>query len=123
MADPTTTNDNVLASVKEALGIPVSVSSFDTTLLMHINAVISILGTLGVGEGEPLAVNSDTVWADCFEDSTELDLVKTDMYLRVRLMFDPPNTSFVLESINKQITEIEWRLNVIIDSGESTEEG
>lgn len=123
MADPTTTNDNVLASVKEALGIPVSVSSFDTTLLMHINAVISILGTLGVGEGDPLAVNSDTVWTDCFEDSTELDLVKTDMYLRVRLMFDPPNTSFVLESINKQITEIEWRLNVIVDSGESTEEG
>lgn len=123
MADPTTTNDNVLASVKEALGIPVSVNSFDTTLLMHINAVISILGTLGVGEGEPLAVNSDTVWSDCFEDSTELDLVKTDMYLRVRLMFDPPNTSFVLESINKQITENEWRLNVIVDSGESTEEG
>lgn len=123
MADPTTTNDNVLASVKEALGIPVSVSSFDTTLLMHINAVISILGTLGVGEEESLAVNSDTVWTDCFEDSTELDLVKTDMYLRVRLMFDPPNTSFVLESINKQITEIEWRLNVIVDSGESTEEG
>lgn len=123
MADPTTTNDNILASVKEALGIPVSVSSFDTTLLMHINAVISILGTLGVGEGESLTVNSDTVWTDCFEDSTELDLVKTDMYLRVRLMFDPPNTSFVLESINKQITEIEWRLNVIVDSGESTEEG
>lgn len=123
MADPTTTNDNVLASVKEALGIPVSVSSFDTTLLMHINAVISILGTLGVGEGETLAVNSDTVWTDCFEDSTELDLVKTDMYLRVRLMFDPPNTLFVLESINKQITEIEWRLNVMVDSGESTEEG
>lgn len=123
MADPTTTNDNILASVKEALGIPVSVNSFDTTLLMHINAVISILGTLGVGEGEPLAVNSDTVWSDCFEDSTELDLVKTDMYLRVRLMFDPPNTSFVLESINKQITENEWRLNVIVDSGESTEEG
>ena len=123
MADPITTNDNILASVKEALGIPLSVSSFDTTLLMHINAVISILGTLGVGEVEPSAVNSDTVWTDCFEDSTELDLVKTDMYLRVRLMFDPPNSSFVLESINKQITEIEWRLNVIVDSGESTEEG
>lgn len=108
-------DNTILSSVKEALGIPKSVEVFDGTLLMHINSVVFILRELGVGPNDTFNVSAETAWTDYLEDSPELELVKSDMYLRVRLLFDPPATSFVLDSIKKQIEEFEWRLNAFVD--------
>lgn len=115
---PNQEEKTILATVKDALGIPISVEVFDVTLLMHINTVFNILREFGVENRSIFAIDSGTVWSSYLEDSQELEMVKTDVYLRVRLMFDPPTSSFVLNSIQEQVKELEWRLNVLVDSGE-----
>ena len=108
----------ILASIKEPLGIPLQVTAFDPTLLMHINSQLVRLHTLGVGPDSLPVIDASSVWSDYLEDSEELNLVKTVVYLRVRLLFDPPASSFVLNSLEQSAEEAEWRLNVIVDSGE-----
>ncbi len=108
----------ILASIKDPLGIPLQVTAFDSTLLMHINAELVRLHTLGAGPDTLRSIDANSVWSDYLEDSEELDLVKTIVYLRVRLIFDPPASSFVLNSLEETAKEAEWRLNVIVDSGE-----
>jgi len=108
----------ILASIKDPLGIPQQVTAFDPTLLMHINSQLVRLHTLGVGPDSLPAIDATSTWSDYLEDSEELELVKTVVYLRVRLLFDPPTSSFVLNSLEQAAEEAEWRLNVIVDSGE-----
>jgi hypothetical protein len=108
----------ILASIKDPLGIPQQVTAFDPTLLMHINSQLVRLHTLGVGPDSLPTIDATSTWSDYLEDSEELNLVKTVVYLRVRLLFDPPASSFVLNSLEQSAEEAEWRLNVIVDSGE-----
>ena len=114
---PDTDNTTILASIKDSLDIPESVTAFDATLLMHINAQMSRLYTLGMPpETNPTMIGPDTLWSDYFNDSEELNLVKLIIYLRVRLAFDPPTSSFVLNALEETAKETEWRLNVLVDS-------
>lgn len=118
MADNTTLAppDEILESVKLMLGIQMDYTAFDPQLLLHINSVFTILNQLGVGPKEPFIADANSTWDEFLVgDSISLDLVKADMYQRVRLLFDPPTSSFVLDSLNKQIQEYEWRLNVFVD--------
>lgn len=104
---------SILTSVKKILGIAESDTSFDVDVLLHINSVLSILDQVGVGpEGGFAIEDAGPTWDDFVTDK-RMNSVKTYVYLRVRLLFDPPNTSFVIESMNKQIAELEWRLNVV----------
>lgn len=108
--------DEILESVKLMLGIQMDYTAFDPQLLLHINSVFTILNQLGVGPKEPFIADANSTWDEFLVgDSISLDLVKADMYQRVRLLFDPPTSSFVLDSLNKQIQEYEWRLNVFVD--------
>ena len=108
-------SDVILESVKEDLGIPISVTSFDNTLIRNINSVFMILTEFGVGERGFVLVTGDEEWTDYIQDINQLEVVRTYVYLRVRSMFDPPTTSFVLQALKEQISELEFRLNVLVD--------
>lgn len=108
--------DSILESIKKMLGITSSYTVFDNDLIIHINSVFFILNQLGVGPEKPFSISgSSAVWSDFLGDSTDLEAVKTYVYLKVKLLFDPPSTSATIESINKLIAEYEWRLNVQVD--------
>ena len=107
--------DSILVSVKKMLGIDESYLVFDTDIIIHINTVLSILHQLGIGADEGFQIDSDEqTWADLFGDDPRLNFIKSYVYLKVRSLFDPP-TGSVLESLNRSISELEWRINVAVD--------
>lgn len=104
--------ESILQSVKKKLGIMPEYEHFDDDIITDINSAFSILNQLGVGPDEPFTISgSDEVWTDFIEDG-RIELVKSYIPLRVRLLFDPPTNSFLVDSINKQIAEFEFRMNV-----------
>lgn len=108
-------SDSILISVKKVLGIPAEYRVFDPDIIMHINSVFMILNQLGVGPKESFSIEDDSaLWSD-FMDLSQINAVKSYVYLRVRLLFDPPSSSFVLTAMENQSKEIEWRLNVMVD--------
>lgn len=105
--------ESILDSIKETLGVPVDSTSFDNELMLHINSVFSTLTQLGVGPKDGFRIEDKTkVWGDFIPNSLKMNDAKTYMSLRVKLLFDPPATSFVLAAIQEQIQETAWRLNV-----------
>lgn len=115
--------DSILTSVKKMLGIVEEYEHFDADLIMHINSVLSILTQLGVGPSEGFSIKDKTAtWNDFLSDAKNLESVKSYVYLKVRLIFDPPLTSSVTEAINRMISELEWRISVAVDPVKSKEE-
>lgn len=112
--------ESILTSVKKMLGIDESYEHFDIDIIMHINTAFMTLQQIGVGPSEGFFIEDDTTtWADYLPEFTNFQAVKTYIYLKVRLVFDPPTSSAVMESINRQISELEWRLNVAAESKQS----
>ena len=108
--------DSILTSVKKLLGITEECTDFDADLIMHINSVLMILTQIGVGPSKGFSIkDKDDYWKDFISDMTKLESVKSYVYMKVRLMFDPPSSSAVMESMNRMISELEWRLNVAAD--------
>lgn len=107
--------DSILDSIKKLLGIAPEYQHFDSDLVMHINSVFMILNQLGVGPDEPFSINGpQNDWSE-FETHQSLELIKTYIFLKVKLMFDPPQNGTLTQSIKDQIAEFEWRLNVAVD--------
>ena len=106
------TTDSILSSTKKTLGLAPEYTPFDHDVIMHINTVFSFLNQLGVGPAEGFMIEDDTATWDEFITDARLNSVKSYVYLRVRLLFDPPTTSFVLSAVQEQIKELEWRINV-----------
>ena len=108
--------DSILTSIKKLLGIDEEYTQFDSDIIMHINTVFLNLTQLGVGPEEGFLIEDDAAtWDDFIGDSSQLQAVKTYVYLKVKLLFDPPLSSSVIESINRIISELEWRLNVAVE--------
>lgn len=108
--------DSILTSIKKLLGIAEEYTQFDDDIIMHINTVFLNLAQLGVGPSAGFSIEDDSaVWEDFIEDNAQLNAVKTYVYLKVKLVFDPPLSSSVIESMNNMISELEWRLNVAVD--------
>lgn len=106
---------SILTSIKKMLGIEETYTHFDVDITIYINSALMVLNQIGVGPDEPFLITSKTeTWAGLLGQAN-VEAVKTYIYLKVRLVFDPPTSSFVLESINKMITELEWRLNVQVE--------
>lgn len=104
--------ESILKSTKKILGLDADYTPFDLDVITHINAAFSILNQLGVGPLEGFSILDDEpVWGDYDVPQNQLHLIKTYVFLKVRVLFDPPGTSFLLESANNQIKEYEWRLN------------
>lgn len=105
--------DSILKTIKKLLDISDEETHFDTDIIMHINSVFSILHQLGVGPDKSFSIQDDTAtWDDFIEDDNNFNDVKTYIYLKVRLLFDPPASSSVMSAMERQISELEWRLNV-----------
>ena len=102
----------ILSSIKELLGISYEDESFDFEILMHINTTLAILFQMGVDEaGDTPVIDITTTWRELFGDRTDLEMVKTYIYFKVKSMFDPPTNSAGLESLNRVMKEFEWRIN------------
>lgn len=107
---------SILTSIKKMLGVAEDYTEFDEDIITHINSVFLNLTQLGVGPEEGFMIEDDTaVWEDFIDDIIQLQAVKTYMYLKVKLLFDPPLSSSVTESFTRMIAELEWRLNVAVD--------
>ena len=108
--------DSILTSIKKLLGITEEYENFDQDIIMHINSAFMILNQLGVGPKSGFSINDkSSTWYEFIPESGNLEAVKTYVHLKVKLMFDPPLSSTVIEAIKSQINELEWRLNVSVD--------
>lgn len=113
--------DSILTSIKKLLGIAETYTHFDTDIIIHINSALFRLRTLGVGPTEdgveanallnpkPFKIEDKTkTWSDLIGDRDDLESIKTYVYLRVKMIFDPPQTSFTIKSYENRISELEW---------------
>lgn len=92
-------------------------NAFDDVLIEHINSAFMVLTQLGVGPSEGFVIrDASAVWSDFLSNTIKLEAVKTYIGHKVRLMFDPPQSSAVMEAINRTISELEFRLNVAADN-------
>lgn len=109
--------ESILNSIKKLLGIAEDYTHFDQDIVIHINSVFMDLTLLGVGPEEGFVIEDDTsLWVDFLNDSIKLEAIKSYMYLRVKLLFDPPLSSAAIEAINRDIERWEWRINVVVES-------
>lgn len=114
-------DSSILDSTKKVLGFDPDYSAFDADITMHINAALFTLNDLGVGPDDGfLIAGRDETWDQFSSDTKLLTAVKSYVYLKVRMLFDPPATSFAIDAINKQITELEWRMNVRVENQKVT---
>ena len=108
--------DSILMTIRKLVcGNPYA-DHFDTDLLVHINACFSILNQLGVGPENGFVVTDETQsWSSYIADNYILNMLKTYVKIKIKKIFDPPLTSSVLEAMDKEINQLEWRLNVAVD--------
>lgn len=105
---------SILTSTKKILGMAEAYTAFDLDIITHINATFVVLNQLGIGPPEGFMIDDEVATWDAFNVPTmQLSLVKTYLYLSVRMLFDPPATSFLIEATNSQLRQYEWRLNVL----------
>ena len=104
--------DSVLNTVKKLLNISPDYAAFDLDIMLYINSTFIILRDLGVGPNIPFSITGQMEsWSSFTENNAEVDMVKTYVANKVRLIFDPPANSFTIEAIKSVIAEFEWRLN------------
>lgn len=115
--------ESILTSIKKMLGIVEDYTHFDTDLVMHINSTLSILTQLGVGPSEGFSIKDKAAcWVEYIPENHNLEMIKTYVYLKVKMMFDPPTSSAVMEAYKQTISELEWRILVEVDPGKTASE-
>ena len=109
-------DESILTSIKKLLGLTEDYTAFDQQITMHINAVILILKQIGVCEKAYTVTDKTDTWSEFLSKDKDFEAVKSYMYMKVRMLFDPPTTTVVADSMNRMISELEWRLNVEAES-------
>jgi hypothetical protein len=113
--------ESILTSIKKMLGIAEEYEHFDPDIIMHINSAIMSLTQIGVGPSNGFMIEDETTaWSDFIPEAINLEAVKSYIYLKVKLLFDPPTNSTVIASYERQITEYEWRLNHAVEIASKT---
>lgn len=108
---------SILISIKKLLGIEAFYEAFDTDVIIHINSVFMILTQLGYGPPEGFSIKGNSEqWTDYIKEENKIEAVKTYIYMKVKLIFDPPSSSAVIEAYKQFINEFEWRINVQAES-------
>ena len=103
-------NESILSSMKKLLGIVPEYEAFDDQILLYINTAFSVLHQLGVGPEEGFEIaDKNTTW-EKIVSAPRLNMIQTYVGMKVKLMFDPPASSFALDALNKQIADYEWRI-------------
>lgn len=112
--------ESILDSVKKLLGIADDYTPFDQDIIIHINSVFSILASLGVGPDSGYKItDANNTWDEFISESDpRYSMLKTYVYQKVRLLFDPPLTTNHIDALNKSVTELEWRLQIQSEVGE-----
>ena len=114
--------DSILTSIKKMLGIIEEYEHFDSEIIMYINSAFSVLTQLGVGPVEGFYISDkSSIWSDFIEDDSRLEMVKSYTYLKVKLLFDPPLGGSLIDAMNRQLDEYEWRINIIADNPKEEE--
>lgn len=106
---------SILNDVKHQLGLLPEMTDFDTTIVIHINTVLAILTQLGVGPTTGVMITGATEGWDILYDDPRLNTVQSYVYLKVRNYFDPPKVGGLIASMDRQIAELEYRMNVEVD--------
>lgn len=110
--------ESILTSIKKLLGIAEDYKHFDMDIIIHINTAFAILSQLGVGPSDGFSIENDfPIWDDYISsDDKRFRMVKTYVYMKVKLVFDPPTNSSHLKALQDAVDEYEWRLNVAAES-------
>lgn len=115
------TMTSILTSVKKNLGIDEKSEDFDVDIITHINTAFQILFQLGAIENKGFFIEDKSVhWDDLLGESTDMEAIKTYVYAKVRLMFDPPQSSSHLDALKGIVSELEWRLSIAPDANNIT---
>ena len=116
--------ESILNSIKKMLGIYPTVAEFDSELMLHINSVLASLTQMGIGPSDTgyAITSSANTWTEFLSGDKRLESVKSYVYLKVRLIFDPPVQSSVIDAFEKQIKELEFRIYVTKDNDRIIEE-
>lgn len=110
---PTDISTSILETIKKLIGIDKDYGVFDLDLIVAINSSFMILNQLGIGPKDPFSIaGPESTWENFSQDIGKIELVKSYIYLRARLLFDPPATGVLHEAIERQILEFEWRLMI-----------
>lgn len=105
--------DSILTSIKTMLGIAEDCTDFDNEIVININSVLMILNQIGIGPEEGFSISDKTqTWTDFLGEAKNVEAVKSYVHLKVKMIFDPPTVSHVLEAMNRQAAEYEWRLSI-----------
>lgn len=122
MANEKRTLDSILLSVKKMIGLTEEYKQFDDDLIMHINSAFAVLNQLGVGPKVAYSISGENEnWSEFLTDQN-VENVKSYMYMKVKMLFDPPSTATMHEAFERQIQEMEWRLNVAVDPSPKDED-
>jgi hypothetical protein len=113
--------DSILISVKKFLGLPEDYSAFDLDVIYYINSVFAVLYQLGVGDKFSIT-GIDEEWADYLFDEESLNMVQADVFQRVKMLFDPPQTAHAISANNRITDELDWRLYIAAEELEYDEE-
>lgn len=110
--------DSILLSIKKLLGMEEDYDCFDTDVIIHINTALTILSQLGVGRNSFYITGNGETWEDFTDQCHKIEFIKTFVYLKVKLIFDPPASSTAVKAMEEVAKELEWRINVAVDPGE-----
>ena len=105
---------SILKTIKQLVGCPDDFEQFDLDLTIHINSAFAALTQLGVGPKEGYRITGpDNIWSEFEEDATKSSLIKDYVYIKTRLLFDPPTSGSLMDSLKEQLKEMEWRLYIM----------
>jgi hypothetical protein len=114
--------ESILDSIKKLIGIQEDDISFDRDIIWAINSVLSVLTQLGVGPKDGFQISgSSEIWSDFMDEDPKMNSVKSYVYMRVKMLFDPPLSASVSSAMLDAINEFEWRLNVQAESSQGVE--
>ena len=106
--------ESILKTIKQLIGCPDDFEQFDSDLIVHINSAFATLTQLGVGPKEGYRITGvDNVWNEFEDDPQKLSLIKDYVYIKTRLLFDPPTTGSLMDSLKEELKEMKWRLYIL----------
>lgn len=104
-------DDSILNTIKKLLGLPEDINDFDQDVIIGINTTFGILAQIGVGPSTGFLITDDSsTWNDYIPEGKNLEMIKTYVYMKTKMQFDPPQSSAVSEAMNKILAETEWRI-------------
>lgn len=110
-------DESILTDIKLLCGVPEDITDFDQVILLHCNTIFSALTQIGLGPKTGFYISDKySVWSDIIEDEINLHNIKSYMYLKVKLLFDPPANATLISSMNQQADELEWRIRMELEN-------